>query len=187
MNNSTMNTEEAYRLDIKLDIDSDQPVDPAPLIPIFHRWIQNDHFQGDVLIDVADYRHVPDGPGVILVAYEAHLSVDFERGRPGLRYARKRPPVEKRDFGELLRHDFSRAQEAARLLQRESAFADGTRISDQRWTLKIQDRLRAPATDQAFEAVEPELRSFLSELYADDVQVQRGGDTREGLTLRIEA
>ena len=32
--------------------------DLTPLIPVFHDWIQGQVF-GDLLLDVADYRHVP--------------------------------------------------------------------------------------------------------------------------------
>ena len=37
-------------------------LDLTPAIDVFHRWIQNDY--GDhLLLDVADHRHVPAGPG----------------------------------------------------------------------------------------------------------------------------
>jgi hypothetical protein len=58
-------------------------VDLSAFIPIFHRWIQEGRLPDHLLIDVADYAHVADGPGVVLIGHEAHLGVDAERGPVG--------------------------------------------------------------------------------------------------------
>ena len=47
-----------------------EEVDLEPLIPIFHGWIQGQVFD-ELLLDVADYRHVPAGPGVVLIGLQA--------------------------------------------------------------------------------------------------------------------
>lgn len=65
-------------------------VDLSAFIPIFHRWIQESRMPDHLLIDVADYAHVADGPGVVLVGHQAHIGVDAERGPLGLVYNRKR-------------------------------------------------------------------------------------------------
>ena len=54
-----------------------------------HRWIQNDSISEHMLIDVVDYSHIPDGPGIILVAHEGHFCLDQENQRPGILYMRK--------------------------------------------------------------------------------------------------
>ena len=54
------------------------PVDLAAAIPVFHRWIQEGACE-ELLIDVADYRHVPAGPGVVLIGHEANYSLDCGR------------------------------------------------------------------------------------------------------------
>ena len=43
------------------------------LIPVYHRWIQQNALE-DLLIDVADYSHVPSGPGVMLIAHEGNYA-----------------------------------------------------------------------------------------------------------------
>ena len=63
-------------------------VDLAAAIPVFHRWIQQQALPG-LLLDVADYRHVPEGPGVVLVAHEAIYGLDQGGGRLGLLYNRR--------------------------------------------------------------------------------------------------
>ena len=44
---------------------------------------------GELLLDVADYRHVPAGPGVMLIGNEGDYSVDNTGDRLGIRYNRK--------------------------------------------------------------------------------------------------
>src|ERR1700686_5439988 len=58
------------------------------LIPVFHRWIQ-DRARPELLLDIADYRHVPAGPGIVLIGHEANYSVDNTDNRCGVRYNRK--------------------------------------------------------------------------------------------------
>jgi hypothetical protein len=64
---------------------------PAPslkdLVPIFHGLIQRRALAGHQLIDVHDYSHVANGPGILLVAHEANINFD---GR-SLTYIRKQP------------------------------------------------------------------------------------------------
>ena len=59
-------------------------------IPELHQWIQNDSIDDHLLIDVVDYSHIPDGPGIMLVAHEGHFSLDQENFKPGLLYMRKK-------------------------------------------------------------------------------------------------
>ncbi len=51
---------------IKLFCEPGTSPEAVALIPIFHRWIQ-ERWLPLSLIDVADYSHVPNGPGVMLV------------------------------------------------------------------------------------------------------------------------
>ena len=62
--------------------------DVADAIPVFHRWIQKRDLP-EILIDVADYSHVPEGPGVLLIAHEANYSLDYAHDQLGVLYNRK--------------------------------------------------------------------------------------------------
>ena len=42
-------------------------------VPIFHDWIRDQSLANLVLFDVADYAHVPESPGIVLVTHEAQL------------------------------------------------------------------------------------------------------------------
>src|SRR5436190_21718276 len=63
----------------------------ADVVPVFHSWIQLHLIPDHLLIDVADYAHVIDGPGVVLVAHEANFYLDEFDGPQGLTYTRKMP------------------------------------------------------------------------------------------------
>jgi hypothetical protein len=52
------------------------------LIPIFHRWISQRVLE-EVLIDVADYRHVFRGPGITLVGLDSNYYLDESDGGQG--------------------------------------------------------------------------------------------------------
>lgn len=77
-------------------------------IPVFHNWIQRQALPGHLLIDVHDYSHVHRGPGILLVAHEANVSVDEAEGRRGLVYVRKQPAT----LPEIIEH----ARQTAELL-----------------------------------------------------------------------
>jgi hypothetical protein len=64
-------------------------VPDSAFVPIFHEWIRK-RVIGGVLLDVADYTHVPDGPGVVLVGHELTYSLDRADGRFGLLVQRRR-------------------------------------------------------------------------------------------------
>src|SRR5438309_7406771 len=77
---------ELQHINVKLLLHDNGDLDPV--IPVFHSWIQKQIFD-ELLLDVADYRHVKDGPGVILIGHEADYSIDQTDGRLGIRYNRK--------------------------------------------------------------------------------------------------
>ncbi len=49
--------------------------DLSPAIDAFHRFIQRGKVEGLVL-DVADYRHVPQGPGVVLIGHDVDYGIN---------------------------------------------------------------------------------------------------------------
>ena len=49
-------------------------------IPVFHRWIQKQTVSGHLLIDVHDYSHIHQGPGILLVGHEGNFSIDLADG-----------------------------------------------------------------------------------------------------------
>src|SRR3978361_1009213 len=107
-----------FKITIKLFTDTDTSA-PAEFVPIFHHWIQNQSLPNHVLIDVADYAHVPAGPGTLVVASEANIHMDRGENRLGLLYVRKLPIAGAATLRERIRAVIAEAINAALTMQRE--------------------------------------------------------------------
>ena len=99
---------------IKLHLTTNGSFDSKDFIPVFHNWIQDKVIDDHLLIDVADYSHIPDGPGVMLIAHEGHFSLDQENYQSGIMYMRKTEI--KGDFKERFIYVLSTAIQAANRL-----------------------------------------------------------------------
>src|SRR4051812_30200645 len=84
------NLMDSSKLSVKLFLSTPAPA-PEGIVPVFHSWIQQKAVADHLLIDVADYAHVQNGPGTVLVADEGNFHLDHTGGRSGLLYIRKRP------------------------------------------------------------------------------------------------
>ncbi len=177
---------DAKRLDLKLFATRSDGVELAHLIPVFHGWIQRGAIKDQLLIDVADYSHVVDGPGVLLVGHEAHYGYERQAGRDGLLYSQRRAPVEG-GFVERLRYALLHALRAASLLQQDEALAGKLRFGGQELVLRINDRLAAPNAPETFAAVEPALRELLSPLLGSGLSLQPGAPGAELFALHARA
>jgi len=74
---------------VKLFFNTNGSYSSKDFVPVFHNWIQNKVIDDHLLIDVTDYSHIPDGPGVMLIAHEGNFSLDQESQQPGIMYMRK--------------------------------------------------------------------------------------------------
>ena len=98
---------ESHKLAFKLFFDpASSAPGPGEFVPVFHSWIQQHSVPDHLLIDVADYSHVPEGPQTVLVSHEAIFAIDYAEARPGLQYFRKQPIVGAESFAERLRKVF---------------------------------------------------------------------------------
>ena len=155
--------------------------DLGDAIPVFHRWIL-DRVCPEMLIDVADYRHVPNGPGVMLIAHEANYSLDNTKGRLGLLYSRKQAGGEAQ---ENLRQAFDAAVTACGRLEQEPAFAGKLKFDAGDCEFSINDRMLAPNREATYLALKPEFDRFLAEVWgAGSYSIERKGEARELFQLR---
>ena len=165
--------------------DSAASLDLHPFIGIFHRFIQQGSVPG-LLIDVADYAHVPDGPGVMLIGHDVDYGIDQSGGSVGLLTTRKR--CADVALAEVLRDTLERALRAAAAIEAEDAadlrFGTGT------LTLQFIDRLDTPNTDVAWESVRGEVAAVADRLYGPGrarVEREHADDPRRVLTVRVVA
>src|SRR5438105_3558906 len=161
---------------VKIFASESAQADLGDAIPVFHRWIQ-DRACPEMLIDVADYRHVPNGPGVMLIGHEASYSLDNTKGRLGLLYARKQSGGEAQ---ENLRQAFDAAVAACGRLEKEPAFAGKLKFDSGDCEFSINDRLLAPNREDIYLALKPQFELFLSSLWGpNSYSLEQKGDSRE--------
>jgi hypothetical protein len=156
---------ELQHINIKLLLKDAAGLDLEPIIPIFHSWIQGQVFEGELLIDVADYRHVPDGPGVMLIGHESDYSLDNTDGRLGVRYSRK--AVLEGSNQDRLRQALRATLKACERLESDPRLNGKVQFDGQNIQIELNDRLLAPNTPETRQAAEPELREFAQELLGD--------------------
>jgi hypothetical protein len=156
---------------VKLYLTDDSDFDQEELTPIFHRWIREGGIKDQLLIDVADYRHVPKGPGIMLIAHEAHYGLDEGEGRPGLLYSDRRDPVG--PGAEKLKNALARAAQCAALLEAEPSLKGRIEFRTDEFLIRVMDRLNAPNRKSSCELFEPVLRSVLGDLGFGDVKMER--------------
>lgn len=171
------------RLAVKLSLARAPQLQPADIVPIFQRWIQQRTVPG-MLIDVIDYKHVPDGPGVVLIADEADYAWDLGAGQAGLRYIRKRALPD--DLSAALRLCFAGALAAAQTLEAE---APGDIVFDCHTAeISFLDRLQYPNEPTVAAAAQASLATSLQAIFGATPQLQRlHDDPRYLLAFRCEA
>jgi hypothetical protein len=135
----------------------------AQFVPVFHSWIQNHAMPDHTLIDVADYAHVHNGPGVVLIAHEANFYLDQLDGFPGLTYSRKQPVAG--TFADRLRQAVAAAIAGAQRLQQET----NLKFRTNEIAIKLNDRLLAPNTSATFEQIRRNLEELASQLWPGGV------------------
>lgn len=172
------------RFALKVFLEPDPDLDVRAFIPIFHQWIRTDAVDG-LLIDVADYTHLADGPAVLLAGHEANYAIDRADGRTGLCYHRKQPA------GGALADRLAAAcralLKAGVLLESDPPVGARCRFRGDALQFTANDRLLAPPAPDTVDALRPALDALLRMLFADDardVHGQADPPRRVTLTLR---
>jgi hypothetical protein len=176
---------DAHKLQLKLYATpaAAKAVHTEELIPVFHRWIK-DRALPELTIDVANYGHVPNGPGVVLIGHGSDYFMDEGEGRLGLLHNRKRSGPA---AGERLSDAARRTLHAASLLEKDAALAGKLTFATNELLFRINDRLLAPNTDATFAAVKGELEALAKQLFAGPFEMQREGSAKELFTVRVKS
>lgn len=151
------------------------------LIPVFHEWIRKKKIPDELLIDVADYAHVPQGPGVVLIGHQSDYYLDVADNRPGLLYSRKRGFEGGLEAG--IDDAFRRALRACRLLEDEPGL--GFEFATNEVFFRVQDRLRAPNEDATYETYAPVLERTAAALFGGAPELERVGSPRDPFAVCI--
>ncbi len=170
------------RVSAKVWVREADGIDRADFVKVFQRWIQKGEI-GGLLIDVHDYSHVPNGPGVMLVAHEAHYRMDDTDGRLGLRYVRKRQLDG--DWSERLRTVFRETFRAAQALEGEPEFQGALRFYTSEVSVRVEDRLVAPNSPETFARFEPIVRPVANAVFDDSTELAPDDTSGAAFGVRI--
>jgi len=171
------------KLQIKFFARPNAAFDIEAVVPVFHRFIR-EHAFDELMIDVADYKHVHHGPGVALVGDANDYFLDEGEGRPGLLFSRKRHGSGPEG---RLREGFARALKACTLLEAAPELGGKLTFATNEILIRLPDRLRAPNDDASFAEVSSEVSTLLDKLYgAGQYSIERGAPTPEPLALRVK-
>lgn len=152
-------------------------------VKTFHTWIQNKRLADEVVIDVADYGHVVNGPGVVLICHHANYSVDTLDGRQGVSFNRKRDASG--SLAERITSSLRSTLTLSRLLEED--LGGKVRFSPREIVFRVNDRLHAPNDGEAAAFFEAELRTLATRLYGDTAKLTRlTDDPKELLGFRIQ-
>jgi len=171
------------KLQIKFFARPNPAFDVEVVVPVFHRFIR-EHAFDELMIDVADYKHVHHGPGVALVGDANDYFLDEGEGRPGLLFSRKRHGS---GPDGRLREGFARGLKACTLLEAAPELGGKLTFATDEILIRLPDRLRAPNDDASFAEAASEISGLLNKLYgADQHVIERGAPNPEPLSLRVK-
>jgi hypothetical protein len=172
-------------VNVKLFVGKTEDVDLEPLIPIFHEWIQNQN-ANELLLDIADYRHVHAGPGVILIGFDGDYSVDNTGNRLGVRYNRKAALDGTNE--DRLKQAARAALTACRRLESDSRLAGKLRFNGHEMEIFVNDRLIAPNTDATQKAVDSDFQRFSQHLFrGSEYSLAYGSDARKLFSASVKS
>jgi hypothetical protein len=173
---------ELQKLNVKFFVEQPNRIPLTDFIDIFHGWIQA---TDGIYHDVADYSHMQAGPGIVLVANSANVSIDESENRRGLLFSQKSWIGGSNQ--EKLRTVFRSALENCRKLEEEAALRGKLRFAANEAEISLNDRLLGTNSKESFEEIKGDLEPFAKQLF-DGAQVsfERDSDPRRRFNLRIK-
>jgi hypothetical protein len=150
---------DSSKLAFKLYFRPGTSIDVEAFVPVFHHWIQSRALHGHQLIDAADYSHVYQGPGTMLISHEANLHIDQENSRPSLMYVRKAPIAG--SLQDRIRTVLGYTLQAASMLEAAPELTGNLKFKTDEIVFRINDRLNGPNTQGTFDAIKSDLEAVL--------------------------
>ena len=131
---------------------------------------------------MADYKHVPDGPGIMLIGDQADYALDIGEGGPGFQVAWKRGL--EGDLTERIRVVVGALLTAAQVLAAESSLS-GVDLRTDALLVRIADRLDAPNTPDTLAAIGPAITEALAPILGPGARLEQRGDSRRPFTVTV--
>ena len=174
--------ESLQRINVKFYLEDPASLSAEEAFRVFNSWIPTT--PDEVLIDVADYSHLDEGPQTLLVGHEANYSLDNHSAEMGLLYSRKQPADG--DLTERLACAFKAALTACRRLEEEPSLAGKVKFRSDDVSLVANDRLNATNDEAGENTLRAALDPVLAQLFAGaEYAVERDPAPELRLNLRI--
>ena len=168
------------RVDVKQMLDSPGDPDLDPFLVIFDRWRKQDDHPSD-WVDLADYAHMPSGPGILIAGKRDTFAINLNPPGPGLLTSVRRGL--EGSMEDRFREAFRRARELCTAVIAEPEFPRELRILDHSWEVFVNDRLRFPNNDEADRWVRPALAAALG-LQPESLTRHGDPDARLGYSVK---
>ena len=183
---SERQTDGFYRVCVKLYASEEAIEDDAKLfVPIFHEWIREGAPGGLVLLDVADYAHVPESPGIMLICHEVNFSMDRADGRLGL-LAQRRIPIDGSPV-DVVAKTLRQVLEVASRLEQHPRVDGAFKLDAAVLRIEANDRLRLPNSDGGYEAFAPIIQEAVARVLggAPPIVTRVENDPRDRLAVSV--
>ena len=167
----------------KLHLDNPAEAEPDEWFKVMSAWIPE---SPEIFIDVADYKHVQDGPVTLIVGHYVNYSLDATGRRLGLLYDYKHPVEGSSE--EKLRKSLSEMLRTAKRLEDDAGFAHKPKFKTGDLLLIVNSRAAAPNTPATLEAVKPDLIKVLAKAYGEGgFAIEHLADPRLRFAVKVTA
>jgi hypothetical protein len=177
--------EELQRIQVKVFGDAPKSLNLDPFIEIFGRW-RGEREHPAQWVDLADYAHVPAGPGIVLVGLRANFSFDMADPAPGVLYAARKGLQ-----GSAAERVVSALRSCLELTSRllaEPQFPKEVALRSNSLQVRFYDRLVTPNTESVRQELQPAMRQSLDLLFgANAYEARPAQDPKELCSFSVLA
>ncbi len=149
------------KISVKILSDAPATINLDPFLAIFSRW-RTDAADPARWVDLADYAHMPHGPGIVLIGHVCNFSFDLGAPAPGILYNRKQGLEGSNE--DRIESVLRAAVEMSGRLLAEPEFPAGVHLKAGSLEIRFPDRLETPNTDATDRLLGPALAAVLDHL-----------------------
>jgi hypothetical protein len=171
------------KLAVKFFVEQPNVIPLTDFIQIFHDWI---HASDGAYHDVADYSHMHAGSGIVLIANDAHISMDETDDRRGLLFRQKGrlEGSNQEKMWTVLRAALANC----RKLEEEPSLRGRLRFAMSELAIAVNDRTLGANSEQTFNELKEELQPIAESLFgAAAITYERDGDPGHRLHVKLAA
>ena len=174
---------ELQKLAVKILVVEPNVIPLTDFIDVFHGWIQA---TDGAYHDVADYSHMHAGPGIVLIANDANVSIDETENRRGLLFTQKGRLEGSNQ--EKLRTVLRTALANCRKLEEDPSLLGKLRFSMSGVLISVNDRGVAINERKSFENLKADVSAVAREFFgSSELEFGRNSDSRQRLNVRVNA